>query len=100
MNFKEVADNYSKEKRKMMTDAVIRNKNQAKINDTYHSSSLNTMFAEWHLLFPSHKQQMSCHSCRLAVCKFWETMVNEWIEIEQAPKNKTNVKKTKKHKAK
>ena len=95
MNFKEVADNYSKDKRKMMTEAVIRNKNQAQINDTYHSSSLNTMFAEWHLLFPSHKQQMSCHSCRLAVCKFWETMVDEWIEEEQTPKKKNVPKKNK-----
>ena len=95
MNFKEVADNYSKGKRKMMTDAVIKNRNQAKINDNFHSGSLNIMFAEWHLLFPSQKQQMSCHSCRLAVWKFWENMVDEWIEIEQTPKKKNVLKKNK-----
>ena len=95
MNFKEIAANYSKNKRSMMTDAVIRNKNQAQINDTYHSLSLNIMFVEWHLLFPANKQSINCTSCRGAVCKFWEMMVDEWIEIEQTPKKKNVPKKNK-----
>ena len=95
MNLKEIADNYSKNKRSMMTEAVIRNKNQAQINDTYHSSSLNIMFAEWHLLFPANKQSINCSSCRGAVCKFWETLVEEWIEVEQTPKKKNVLKKNK-----
>ena len=40
MNFKEIAENYSKQKRKMMTDAVITNKNHTKNFTTYHSESL------------------------------------------------------------
>ena len=95
MNLKEIANSYSINKRKMMIEGVIRNKNQAQINDTYHSSSLNLMFSEWHLLFPKHKQQISCHSCRAAVCKFWEMIVDEWIEIEQTPKNKNVLKENK-----
>ena len=89
MNFKEIADNYSKDKRKMMTEAVIRNQKYIKNFPTYHAESLNIMFAEWHLLFPAQKQDMSCTSCRAAVFKFWETMVDEWIEIESTPKKTT-----------
>ena len=63
--------------------------------------SLNIMFAEWHVLFPSHKQDLNCTSCRKAVCKFWETMVDEWIEIERPPKKTTKKKNgSKKAKAK
>jgi hypothetical protein len=53
------------------------------------------MFAEWHLLFPANKQSINCTSCRGAVCKFWEMMVDEWIEIEQTPKKKNVPKKNK-----
>lgn len=95
MNFKEIAENYSKQKRNMMTEAVIRNKNHTKNFPTYQAESLNLMFAEWHLLFPQHKQDMKCTSCRAAVCKFWETMVDEWIESEQTPKKKNASKKRK-----
>ena len=95
MNFKETADNYSKNKRKMMTDAVITNKNHTRNFPSYHSESLNLMFAEWHLLFPANKQSTSCSSCRQAVCKFWEMMVDEWIELEQTPKKKNVPKKNK-----
>jgi len=95
MNFKEIADNYSKQKRKMMIDAVITNINYTKNFTTYHSQSLNIMFAEWHLLFTKNKQDIKCSSCRAAVCKFWEKMVDEWIEIEQTPKKKHVPKKNK-----
>ena len=95
MNFKEIAENYSKQKRSMMTDAVINNMNYTKNFTTYHTESLNIMFAEWHLLFPNLKQDLNCTSCRAAVCKFWETMVNEWIEIESKPKKRNASKKTK-----
>jgi len=70
MNFQEIANNYAKTKRKMMTDAVIKNKNHTKNFPTYQAESLGLMFAEWHLLFPQHKQDMKCTSCRAAVCKF------------------------------
>ena len=53
------------------------------------------MFAEWHLLLPQHKQDIKCTSCRAAVCKFWETIVDEWIETEQTPKKKNASKKRK-----
>ena len=95
MNFKEIAENYSKQKRNMMTEAVIRNKNHTKNFTTYQAESLGLMFAEWHLLFPQHKQDMNCTSCRAAVCKFWEKMVDEWIEAEQTPKKKNASKKRK-----
>ena len=95
MNFKEIAENYSKQKRKMMTDAVITNINYTKNFTTHHSESLNIMFAEWHLLFPKNKQDIKCTSCRAAVCKFWNTMMDEWIEAEQTPKKKNASKKTK-----
>ena len=95
MNFKEIAENYSKQKRSMMIDAVITNMNYTKNFTTYHSASLNIMFAEWHLLFPQNKQDIKCTSCRAAVCKFWNTMMDEWIEAEQTPKKKNASKKRK-----
>jgi len=95
MNFKEIAENYSKKKRSMMTDAVITNMNYTKNFTTHHSESLNIMFAEWHLLFPQNKQDINCTSCRAAVCKFWNTMMDEWIEAEQTPKKKNASKKRK-----
>ena len=57
------------------------------------------MFAEWHLLFPVQKQDLNCSSCRKAVVKFWETIVDEWIITEQTTK-KPNASKKKKTKAK
>ena len=95
MNFKEIAENYSKQKRNMMTEAVIRNKNHTKNFPTYQAESLGLMFAEWHLLFPQNKQDIKCTSCRAAVCKFWNTMMDEWIETEQTPKKKNASKKRK-----
>ena len=95
MNFKELANNYSKHKRKMMTDAVINNKNYQRNFPSHHAESLNIMFTEWHLLFPANKQSIKCTSCRRAVCKFWEVMVEEWIESEQTPKKKNVLKKNK-----
>ena len=100
MNFKEIAENYSKQKRSMMMDAVITNMNYTKNFTTYHSASLNIMFAEWHLLFPTQKQDIHCTSCRKAVVKFWETMVDEWIITEQTSTKKPNASKKKKTKAK
>jgi len=99
MNFKQIADNYSKDKRKMMTDAVVKNSNHTRNFTSYHSESLMLMFAEWHLLFPAQKQDLNCSSCRKAVVKFWETMVDEWIIAEQTTK-KPNASKKKKAKAK
>ena len=95
MNFKEIAVNYSKNKRSMMTDAVIKNKNHQRNFPTYNADSLSLMFAEWHLMFPANKQSMNCTSCRAAVCKFWEMMVDQWIELEQTPKKKNVPKKNK-----
>jgi len=95
MNLKEIADNYSKNKRSMITDAVFKNKKHQRNFPSHHAESLSLMFAEWHLLFPSNKQDMNCTSCRGAVCKFWEMMVDEWIEIEQTPKKKNVPKKNK-----
>ena len=99
MNFKEIADNYSKDKIKMMTDAVITNRKHTRNFYSYHGVSLNIMFAEWHLLFPSQKQDINCTSCRAAVCKFWENMMDEWIETASnakvAPKKSNASKKTK-----
>ena len=39
MDLKQIAENYSKDKRKMMTDAVIKNKNHTRNFTTYHSES-------------------------------------------------------------
>jgi len=107
MNFKEIAENYNKHKRKMMTDAVVANRNHTKNFASYHATSLYTMFAEWHLLFPTQKQDIKCTSCRAAIVKFWETIVDEWIEqwasSEETPKKtpkKSNAPKKKKTKAK
>ena len=95
MNFKEIAENYSKQKRKMMTDAVITNHKYMSNFPQYHSESLSLMFAEWHILFPTQNQDINCTSCRAAICKFWETMVDEWIEIERTPKKPNASKKRK-----
>ena len=102
MDLKEIAKNYSKSKITAMTDAVIRNKQHTRNFTTYHSESLNLMFAEWHLLFPANKQDMNCSSCRKAVVKFWETIVDEWIVMAQEiePTKKPNASKKKKTKAK
>tara|TARA_R110002110_G_scaffold93846_1_gene243812 strand:- start:234 stop:536 length:303 start_codon:yes stop_codon:yes gene_type:complete len=98
MNFKEVAKNYNSNKRQMITNVVVTNKNHTRNYPSYHAESLKTMFAEWHLLFPEQKQDMNCPSCRAAICKFWETIIDEWIEVEQTPvisKKKNAPKKTK-----
>ena len=100
MNFKEIAENYSKHKIKMMTEAVIKNKNHTKNFTSYHTTSLYTMFAEWHLLFPAQKQDIKCTSCRAAIVKFWETIVDEWIIVAQTSTKKPNAPKKKKTKAK
>ena len=100
MDLKKIADNYSKGKIKMMTEAVIKNKNHTKNFTSYHATSLSLMFAEWHLLFPANKQDMKCTSCRKAVVKFWETMVDEWIIVAQTPTKKPNAPKKKKTKEK
>ena len=101
MDIKEIAKNYKKEKREMMTDAVVKNQHHMRNFPSYHTHSLNLMYAEWHLLFPTQKQDLNCSSCRKAVNKFWETMVDEWIEEEAKPTTKTKKKVgTKKRKAK
>jgi len=100
MNLKEIAQNFNKEKRKFMTEAVIKQSNHARNFSTYHADSLDIMFAEWHLLFPTNKQDMNCNSCRKAVVKFWETMMDEWIVSEQVVIKKPNAKKKKKAKSK
>ncbi len=89
MNFTEIAENYSKTKRGMMTEAVIRNQKHMRNFSKNNSESLNTMSAEWHCMSPAQNQDLNCSSCRKAVCKFWETMVDEWIEIESTPKKTT-----------
>lgn len=95
MKFKEIAENYNKNKREMMIDVVATNKNHTRNFTSYHSESLKTMFAEWHLFYPTQKQDMKCTSCRAAVCKFWEMMVDAWIDIEQTPKKYNASKETK-----
>ena len=101
MDIKEIAKNYKKEKREMMTNAVIKNQHHMRNFPSYHTHSLRLMYAEWHLLFPTQKQDLKCSSCRKAVNKFWETMVDEWIEEEAKPTTKTKKKVgTKKRKAK
>jgi hypothetical protein len=89
MNFREIAENYSKTKRGMITEAVIKNQKHTQNFAKHHSESLNIMFSEWHIMFPAQKQDINCSSCRKAVCKFWEKMVDEWIEIESTPKKTT-----------
>ena len=102
MDLKKIAKNYNKTKITAMTDAVIRNKQHTRNFTTYHSDSLNLMFAEWHLLIPPQKQDMNCSSCRKAVVKFWEIIVDEWIVMAQEiePTKKPNASKKKKTKAK
>jgi len=87
MDFKQIAKNFDKNKKVMIENAVSKNKHHINNFSKYHNISLDIMFAEWHVLFPSHKQDLNCSSCRKAVVKFWETLVEEW-------KTKTN-KKTK-----
>ena len=55
----------------------------------YESNSLTLMYAEWHMLFPAQKQDINCSSCRKAVNKFWETMVEEWKITKEVKKTKT-----------
>ena len=98
MNIKEIAENYSTNKITMMTNSVVANRKHKKNFPTYHTESLNIMFAEWHLLFPTQKQDINCTSCRAAICKFWETMVDEWIIASQTPTKKINASKKKKKK--
>jgi len=100
MKMSETADKISKEKRTYITNAVEKNRDYMRNYPKYHAESLNLMFAEWHILFPQHRQDLNCSSCRGAVCKFWEMMVDEWNKNKETTKKKTNVKKTKKQKAK
>jgi hypothetical protein len=78
MNMTEIAKGFGKEKREMLTLAVSTNTAYTAQFPKYHHDSLKIMYAEWHIAFPEHKQDMNCSSCRAAVCKFWEMMVDEW----------------------
>lgn len=89
MDLKEIAKNYNKNKKQMMIDAVKKNKNYMNNFSQYESNSLTLMYAEWHILFPAQKQDINCSSCRKAVNKFWETMVEEWKITKEVKKTKT-----------
>ena len=89
MDLKEIAKNYDKNKKQMMIDAVKKNKNYMNNFSQYESNSLTLMYAEWHILFPTQKQDINCSSCRKAVNKFWETMVEEWKITKEVKKTKT-----------
>ena len=89
MDLKEIAKNYNKNKKQMMIDAVKKNKNYMNNFSQYESNSLTLMYAEWHILFPTQKQDINCSSCRKAVNKFWETMVEEWKITKEVKKTKT-----------
>ena len=89
MDLKEIAKNYDKNKKQMMIDAVKKNKNYMNNFSQYESNSLTLMYAEWHILFPAQKQDINCSSCRKAVNKFWETMVEEWKITKEVKKTKT-----------
>ena len=95
MNLKEIAQKFDKNKRKIMMNVVIKQENYMRNYTTYHAESLSIMFAEWHLLFTNHKQDIKCTSCRKAVVKFWSAMAEEWIEIERKPKKSNATKKAK-----
>ena len=99
MNMTEIAKTFSKEKREMITNAVSTNKEYMAQFPKYHSESLKLMYAEWHIAFPKHKQDINCGSCRAAICKFWEMMVDEWnanpiilAETKKQPKLKLKKK--------
>tara|TARA_R110002020_G_scaffold134524_4_gene300292 strand:- start:1378 stop:1674 length:297 start_codon:yes stop_codon:yes gene_type:complete len=89
MDLKEIAKNYDKNKKQMMIDAVEKNRNHMKNFPNYNANSLSLMYAEWHILFPAQKQDINCSSCRKAVNKFWETMVDEWKITKEVKKTKT-----------
>ena len=78
MNMIEIAKGFSEEKREMLTLAVSANADYMTQFPKYHYDSLKIMYAEWHIAFPKHKQDINCSSCRAAVCKFWGMMVKEW----------------------
>lgn len=103
MNMTEIAKSFSNEKIELITDAVKTNIEYQKQFPRYHSESLNTMYAEWHIKFPTQKQDINCSSCRAAVCKFWGMMVEEWNNIKSEevvlkPKKKSNGRKKRKTK--
>lgn len=106
MNMTEIAKEFSKEKREVMTNAIKVNRDYMAQFPKYHTESLKLMYAEWHIKFPEHKQDINCSSCRAAVCKFWELIVDEWIasplmlaEIKEIPtKKKKSVRKKRKTK--
>ena len=87
MDFIQIAKNYDKNKREMIENAVSKNRHNINNFSKYNAVALDIMFAEWHVLFPSHKQDLKCSSCRKAVVKFWETILEEW--------KTTKIKKTK-----
>ena len=73
----------------MIENAVSKNRHNINNFSKYNAVALDIMFAEWHVLFPSHKQDLKCSSCRKAVNKFWETMVEEWKITKEVKKTKT-----------
>ena len=97
MDFKQIAKNYDKNKREMIETAVSKNRHNINNFSKYNAVALDIMFAEWHVLFPSHKQDLKCSSCRKAVVKFWETIIEEWKTTKN---KKTKTVGSKKAKAK
>ena len=91
MNIQEIAKSVAKTDREIIIKSVADNTSYNANFGKHKIDAMYIMYDQWHKLFPAHKQDINCSSCRNAVAKFWNTMCDEWSK----PKPKKNVKKTK-----
>ena len=78
MNLDNISLKLSEEKKEEIIEAVKTNKKSMDSSRKYHPNSLSFLFQEWHKLFPQHKQNVSCLSCRKAVTKFFTLLTEYW----------------------
>ena len=78
MSVEIIANKVSEDKKREITDAVVKNKIYMNSYNKYSPDDLTFLFKERHVHFPQVKQRMSCIGCRKAVTMFWENVNNYW----------------------
>lgn len=78
MKLQEIAESIKGKRRKMIKDSITSLINYEKNYSKYKPEELRLLFSQWHKVFPQHRQDITCSSCRAAVVKFWKEIYNIW----------------------
>ncbi len=78
MNFYEIAKSIKDKRRENIKSKIESLIDYERNFSKYKTEELNFLFSQWHKVFPEHKQDLTCSSCRAAVVKFWKEIYNVW----------------------